>query len=141
MINKFQGETSWLSNFEICEVYYDGDKYTSTEAAFQAAKCINKADRIPFFEMKPSEAKKMGKIVMLRWDWEEIKDNVMYEVCRDKFTRNEYLKQKLICTKNQELIEGNSWNDTYWGVCNGRGKNKLGKILMRIREEISDVKE
>ena len=137
MIDIFRGETKWLSNFEICEVYYDGDKYTSAEAAFQAAKCKDKKERIPFFTMTPAEARKTGRKVKLREDWESIKDNVMYEICKDKFTRNEHLKQKLLSTRNQELIEGNTWGDIYWGACNGKGQNKLGKILMKIREELS----
>lgn len=137
-INKFQGETKWLSNFELCEVHYDGDKYTSTEAAFQAAKCLDKKDRIKFFSMSPIEARKAGRNVALRSDWEYIKDNVMYEICKYKFTHNEPLKQKLISTKNKILIEGNAWGDVYWGVCKGKGKNKLGKILMKIRDELSD---
>ena len=56
-----------------------------------------------------------------------------------KFTQNEELKEKLLATENEELVEGNTWHDTYWGVCNRRGKNKLGKILMRIREELRDA--
>ena len=69
-------------------------------------------------------------------DWEEVKDQIMYEICLAKFTQNEELKEKLLATGNEELVEGNTWHDTYWGVCNRRGKNKLGKILMRVRSEL-----
>ena len=73
---------------------------------------------------------------MLRNDWEKVKDEIMYNICLCKFTQNEELKQKLLNTGNAELIEGYTWNDTYWGICRGRGKNHLGKILMQIREEL-----
>lgn len=139
MINKFQGEYRWLSNFYECPIKFEGDTYQSTEAAFQAAKCQNKAQRIQFFNLNPSEAKAKGRHVKLRGDWECIKEDVMYLVCKYKFTQYKDLMQKLINTKDQQLIEGNTWNDTYWGMCNGIGKNKLGKILMKIREEIQNV--
>lgn len=60
----------------------------------------------------------------------------MYEICKAKFTQHKDLAEKLLETGDEELVEGNKWNDTYWGVCNGKGKNQLGKILMRIREEL-----
>ena len=53
-----------------------------------------------------------------------------------KFSTNESLKKRLLETGDEELIEGNTWNDTYWGVCKGVGLNKLGEILMRVREEL-----
>ena len=59
----------------------------------------------------------------------------MYDVVKAKFSIK-HLKEMLLATGNEELIEGNLWNDTYWGVCNGKGQNKLGKILMRVREEL-----
>jgi len=57
----------------------------------------------------------------------------MYEVCLAKFKQHADLREKLLSTGSVQLIEGNDWNDREWGVCNGTGKNKLGKILMRIR--------
>jgi ribA/ribD-fused uncharacterized protein len=83
--------------------------------------------------------KKMGRKIKLRSDWEEVKYEVMKHIVRDKFTRNNNLKCQLIDTGNAQLIEGNTWNDTDWGVCNGVGKNWLGKILMEIREEITSA--
>lgn len=71
----------------------------------------------------------------LRPDWEEVKDDVMYTVCKAKFLQNPGLLKKLLDTGDAELIEGNTWNDQIWGVCNGSGENRLGKILMRIRDE------
>ena len=68
----------------------------------------------------------------------EVKTNIMYDICLAKFTQNQDLKEKLLKTGNAILIEGNWWNDTYWGVCNGIGENNLGKILMKIREELKN---
>jgi hypothetical protein len=62
----------------------------------------------------------------------------MYNIVKDKFLRNPDIRQRLLYTINDDLVEGNNWNDTYWGVCNGIGQNKLGKILMRVRKEIVD---
>ena len=61
----------------------------------------------------------------------------MYEICKIKFTTNPNLAKRLLDTGDEELIEGNDWNDIFWGVCNGKGENNLGKILMRIRNELN----
>ncbi len=74
--------------------------------------------------------------VDLRSDWEEVKDEIMYKVVTCKFTQNQDLKEKLLAAGDKTLIEGNTWNDRYWGVCRGKGQNKLGQILMRVREEL-----
>ena len=87
----------------------------------------------------PSAANKLGRQIQLRSDWEQVKEDVMYEVCRAKFMQNPDLKARLLSTGTVQLVEGNNWNDREWGVCNGEGKNKLGKILMRIREELRNA--
>ena len=89
-----------------------------------------------FLGLDPSSAKRKGRRVKLRDDWEEVKDQIMYEIVLNKFSQNEELRKKLIATGDEYLTEGNTWHDTYWGVCNGKGKNKLGKILMQVREEL-----
>jgi ribA/ribD-fused uncharacterized protein len=137
MINEFKGKYYFLSNFYSAPVMYEGLLYQNNEAAFQSAKIKDLDRRKQFCNLDPSTAKKKGRNVLLRNDWEDVKDEVMYQCVKDKFTRNQDLKQKLIDTDNEELVEGNTWNDTYWGVCRGRGKNMLGKILMRVREELS----
>ena len=83
----------------------------------------------------PGRAKRMGRVVPLRSDWEQVKDSIMEELIRSKF-QDRSLAFMLWSTGSKELIEGNSWHDTYWGMCNGVGRNQLGKILMKIREEI-----
>jgi len=59
----------------------------------------------------------------------------MTDLVRQKFS-NPQLAKQLLDTKDFELIEGNTWGDTFWGVCSGKGQNNLGKILMQIRNEL-----
>jgi hypothetical protein len=145
MINSFSGRFFFLSNFYIAPVEFDGLMYRNNEAAFQSAKILDVQSRrsvkidgevYDFTKMKPGESKSFGRMVALRNDWESVKDSIMYAVVLDKFTRNAKLAQMLAETNNQELVEGNTWNDTYWGVCNGLGKNMLGKTLMQVRDEL-----
>ena len=136
MINNFKGKYYFLSNFYSAQVMYEGLLYKNNEFAFQSAKVKDLERRKQFCELDPSVAKRKGRNVLLRQDWENVKDEIMYQCVKDKFTRNLDLKQKLLDTDDEELIEGNTWNDTYWGICKGRGKNMLGKILMRVREEL-----
>jgi len=72
----------------------------------------------------------------LRDDWESIKDEIMYTIVKDKFVRNEEAKELLLFTGSSHLYEGNTWGDEYWGTVNGKGKNKLGLILERVRSEL-----
>lgn len=132
-IDRFKDEYFFLSNFYRVPVIYMGITYQSSEAAFQAAKCPSKAHL--FTVLSPSEAKKFGRTVPIRGDWEEIKDTVMRDVCLAKFSQNRDIMLKLLSTGDAVLEEGNTWGDTYWGIVNGVGMNKLGKILMSIREE------
>lgn len=131
-ITEFRGEYAFLSNFYECPINYDGHQFRNAEAAFQAAKCPARAAE--FCNLDPSAAKRMGRRVELRPDWEEVKDFEMECVVFAKFMDNPELARKLILTGDRELIEGNTWGDRIWGVCNGVGENRLGKILMRCRD-------
>lgn len=133
-IEQFRGEHYCLSNFFWTPVVYDGVIYQNNEAAFQAQKQPERAQE--FASLPPNEAKRLGRRVKLRPDWESVKDTIMEDVVRAKFTQNTHLRKKLLATGNAELIEGNHWGDTYWGVCFGKGRNELGKILMKIRAEL-----
>jgi hypothetical protein len=137
VINSFKGENRWLSNFHLADVEYEGIIYPSTEHAYQAAKTLDQEERLRISKLpKPGDSKRAGNKVKLREDWESIKLQVMEDLVRQKFTKHHELKLQLASTYNEELIEGNTWNDTYWGVCNGKGENHLGKILMKVRKEI-----
>ena len=127
-------EYYFLSNFYSAPVTYNGMCFENNEAAFQAAKCPERMTE--FCRLNPSEAKRLGRRVKLRGDWEAVKDTVMYEICKAKFSQNPDLADQLVATKDAELIEGNTWGDRIWGVCDVVGENRLGKILMRIRAEM-----
>jgi ribA/ribD-fused uncharacterized protein len=81
-------------------------------------------------------AKSLGRKVTLRENWDEIKAGTMEELVRQKFLRHPDLAQVLLATGEKTLIEGNHWNDRFWGVCRGYGQNHLGNILMKVRAEI-----
>jgi ribA/ribD-fused uncharacterized protein len=85
--------------------------------------------------LTPGKAKRLGRKVTLRANWELIKIDVMLDLVRQKF-QDPDLAWMLINTGDAELIEGNHWGDKFWGVCNGEGENHLGKILMQVRDEI-----
>lgn len=136
-IKGFFGDFRYLSNFEVCDVYFDGDLYGSTEAAYMAGKSKDPATRELFQKssgLTPSEARKLGQVIQLRPDWDDVRYDTMASVVFDKFYRNLDLRSKLLSTGDKYIEETNHWNDTYWGVCDGVGKSNLGKILMNVRE-------
>ena len=138
IIDSFRGKYYFLSNFFPAEVTYNGLTYQNNEAAFQAQKTYSKEERIEFTTLEPRDAKRRGRRVRLRKDWEQVKDRVMEEIVRAKFSQNEELKEQLLATGDAQLVEGNRWNDRYWGVDirSGVGENHLGKILMKVRSEL-----
>ena len=71
----------------------------------------------------------------MRPDWNDIRVDIMRNIVNAKFTQNPDLMNKLLETNDAELLEGNWWKDTFWGICNGEGENNLGKILMEIRDK------
>ena len=136
-------EEPWrfLSNFYEVSVAYGGLTYQSSEAAFQAQKCMTEEERLPFTGFGPGKSKGMGRRVKLRPDWEEVKVGIMEEIVRAKFTQHPELAAQLLATGEKVLVEGNTWGDTFWGVDlrTGQGKNHLGRILMKVREELASV--
>ena len=140
-ITDFREEYFFLSNFFPTAVTYDGLTYGSSEAAFQAQKCQTQEEKIPFTEYGPGKSKGAGRRVALRPDWEKVKAGLMEEIVRAKFTQNQELGWRLLGTGEKILIEGNHWGDTFWGVDTrtGQGENHLGKILMKVREELKEA--
>lgn len=141
-IDSFRGEYFFLSNFSNYGFELEGVYYKTVEHYFQAQKCINEQEFQQIVNAEtPALARKLGRKVSLRKDWPEVKEEIMMKGVRAKFTQNPKAKELLLKTGDAELIEGNTWGDSFWGVCNGKGKNKLGKILMEIRKELKEVKE
>lgn len=138
VIMSFTGDYAFLSNFYPVDVIYDGWKYRTVEHAYQAAKTLDLYMRDAIRSCrKPGLAKTFGRAAELRPGWDEIKLSVMADLLRQKFTVREDLKARLLETGDATLVEGNHWHDVWWGVCNGRGENHLGILLMEIRDELA----
>lgn len=137
MIASFSGPHRFLSNFWPCLVALDDEVYASVEHAYVAAKVTDPIVRALVRECATAgQVKRLGRKLPLRSDWEAVKLSVMEDLVRQKFTDSQ-LREWLLATGEQELIEGNTWGDTFWGVCKGVGQNHLGRILMKVRAELS----
>ena len=135
-IKGFFGDYRFLSNFEVTDVWFDGALYGSSEAAYMAGKTLDLELRKRFQKdsgITPSAARKLGKTIVLRSDWDKVRYDVMSSAVFDKFYRNEELRAKLLATGDKYLEETNHWKDIYWGVCDGVGQSNLGKLLMSVR--------
>ena len=140
MINSFRDKYFFLSNFYPVEIKLDGIVYPNAETAFQAQKTLDVGERRNFSMLKePVQAKRLGRKVKLRDDWEEVKLDIMTEIVSQKFLQHPHLIEMLLQTGDEELVEGNKWNDRFWGVCKGKGENNLGKILMKIRDAYKSI--
>jgi ribA/ribD-fused uncharacterized protein len=132
-ITSFSGENFFLSNFYPVEITYEGITYPSVEHAYQAAKTEDDNEKIYISHLKTAaQAKKYGKRLKLRPNWNNLKWQIMVDLVTKKFSVPE-LKEKLLATGHVDLVEGNNFGDVVWGVCNGVGKNQLGEILMNLR--------
>jgi len=138
VVKGFFDDYRWLSNYHICDITYRGLTFSSSEAAYQSAKTNDQYTKELVQKMTPTESKKFGKEVRVNGEWHRIKKGVMEEILRDKFTRNSDLRNKLLETGSKYLEETNYWGDTFWGVCEGKGKNVLGELLMKIRKELQN---
>lgn len=132
MIDSFRGPFFFLSNMFPCRVVLDGVVYPSAENAYQAEKTTDLALRDPFLTVTPHAAKRLGRRLPLRADWPDARLLSMSRVVVAKFA-DPALAAALISTGSEQLVEGNTWGDRFWGVCRGAGHNHLGKILMRTR--------
>ena len=136
-IDSFSGEHAFLSNFFPSAIRFEGQTYPTVEHAFQAAKTSDPEERARVRDAStPARAKAVGRRVRLRAEWESVKVAIMTGFVREKFRRDEELRALLLATGERPLVEGNTWNDRFWGVVRGQGKNHLGKILMLVRAEL-----
>ncbi len=138
MINSFRGKYYFLSNFYETPITFDGITYRNNEAAFQAQKVLNKEEQTEFSNLNASEAKKLGRKVLLRKDWEDVKVLLMQGIVDAKFDQHPELAALLMDTGDEYLEEGNTWGDKIWGTVDGKGQNLLGQILMKTRERLKE---
>lgn len=136
MIDSFTGENRFLSNFWPSEVELDGMLFPTVEHAYVAAKTLDLEQRAEIATVAtPGQVKRLGRKLVLRPDWEDVKLSIMEDLVRQKF-QDPRLAKVLLATGDQELVEGNTWGDTFWGVCFNVGLNHLGLILMEVRDDL-----
>ena len=128
-----------FSNFALYPIKVEGKMWPTSEHYFQGQKFLDKGYREKIRKAKsPMQAARLGRDrkQKLRKDWESVKVSVMYKALEAKFTQYDELKDLLISTGEAKLAEHTA-NDSYWGDGgNGKGKNMLGQLLMRLRENI-----
>lgn len=134
MIDNFDNEYRFLSNFGPGQIEYEGEVYQTSEHLYQTLKTLDPEEqKFVRISSTPGESKRRGKKITRREDWNEVKDEIMRMILGLKFSQNPHLMKKLLDTGDQKLIESNTWGDTYWGVCFGNGQNKLGLMLQEVR--------
>lgn len=135
-IERFVGKHAFLSNFHPAPFVWFGIEWATAEHAFQASKTHDQRQRERIRAATTfGAAKRLGRRVDLRADWERVKDDLMCSILVAKFGVSE-LRDALLATGDAELIEGNTWGDTYWRICNSEGRNQLGRTLIRVRDDI-----
>jgi ribA/ribD-fused uncharacterized protein len=145
VIDKFEGPVhGFLSNFYVSPIVLPdwhpaaGMTVPTIEHAFQSAKSADIAQaRLIAACSSPGEAKRLGRRVMIRPDWDAGRDVIMLALLQIKFAPGTTLAGRLLDTEDAELVEGNTWGDTYWGVCNGVGQNRLGELLDLVRSRLA----
>jgi len=139
MIKEFQGEFRFLSNFTDVEIEFEGRTFPSVEHAYMSAKSDDEhwKDFCSQKEIPAGTVKRKSKNITLVNNWEVKKVDIMKILIRQKFNKQPF-KNLLLSTGDQIIQEGNNWNDKFWGVClkTNQGENYLGKIIMKIREEL-----
>ena len=122
----------FMSNMYGYGMKWEGEIYSCSETVYQMMKCEREEDKVKFKKLNGFEAKRLGRRIKMRSNWNEIKVDMMREILKAKF-KDENLMRRLKDI-DEEIVEDNYWNDRYWGVCRGVGKNMLGKLLTEIKE-------
>lgn len=169
-ILKFRQEFGYLSNFNVLKnkIHYLGYDYISVEAGYMAQKCDDVAWKQYCSTISPSwngnaqgEMKKAAYNVELTKDFSDKRLKIMLDLLRLKFRNNPYLANKLVATYPKMIMEGNTWNDKYWGATISKrnssnnveleklykeftqyfyvGQNYLGRLLMKVRDELMEM--
>lgn len=135
-ITSFDEDHAFLSNFYPSPVEWEGALYPTVENAFQAAKSLDPAARLPFRDCGPDEAKGLGGRLALRPGWDGMRVPLMAALLRAKF-EIPALRRRLLATGTADLVNRNLYGDDFWGLCRGRGRNELGRLLMAVRAELA----
>lgn len=138
-ISSFKGEFSFLSNFHESPFKVNGIVYPTNEHFYQAQKTFDKNERKRIACLdSPLQAKREGKKLQVRPDWDDVKIDVMREGLKAKFEYGSLLAEMLMATHPAILEEGNTWGDDFWGVNlkTGEGTNWLGHLLMERRGQL-----
>lgn len=145
MIKSFSGTFRFLSNFWPAEVKFEDVTYPSVEHAYVAAKTLDLNLRQEIKDIpKAGKVKALGRKITIRSDWsDELRLSIMEPLVRQKFTNNPELKELLLLTGDEEIFESNHWHDIFFGQCtcekhNGEGQNHMGKIIMKVRQELKE---
>jgi N-glycosidase YbiA len=132
-------EYGCFSNFSAHKIFLKGKSWKTSEHYFQAQKFVGTSHEEELrLADSPMQVAKMGRDRKrpLRKDWEKVKDNIMIEALRAKFTQHKDLKEILLGTGDAILVE-HTKNDNYWADGgDGSGRNMLGILLMQLREEL-----
>lgn len=136
-IDRFNEEFGFLSNMYPCKIVFEGIEFPSTEHAYQWSKTTSEEEKQKILDcVEPKKTKAIArKFKHLRPDWDTARVEIMYRLLKIKFS-DPTLKEALLLTEGFELVEGNWWKDTFWGVCDGVGENHLGRLLMKVRSEL-----
>jgi predicted NAD-dependent protein-ADP-ribosyltransferase YbiA (DUF1768 family) len=134
-IKGFKGKYEFLDNMFNCHINFNGEEFINSESAYLANIIKDTKQKSKFYRTTGMEANKLVHRMNIREDLNSICINLMYEILKCKFNQNNRLKIKLIETNTDILIYYNYWGETFWGICNDKGNNFLGKILMIIRDE------
>jgi N-glycosidase YbiA len=134
---KIKEPHGYMSNYKKARFFIYGRWWNWVEAPYQAQKTLDPDEQELIYQSKTNnESRLLGQKVTMRPDWDQVKYQVMYECCMAKFLQHKDLRDQLIATGDEELVE-NSPVDYYWGCgADGSGKNMLGKVLMRVRTEL-----
>lgn len=142
MVNIPYYETSnfVFSNFSAHQVNYKGISYPTVEHAFHAQKFEDKNLQNQIRDCgSPLEAWSLARELkpQRRSDWNDVKVAILTELVREKISQHQEVKDALLATGKDEIIEVNP-NDDFWGSgVDGNGQNQTGKLLMLIRSELS----
>jgi ribA/ribD-fused uncharacterized protein len=158
VISSFTGEHHWLSNFSPHPVVFSGKTFPTTEHLFVWHKTDDEDERLKVFgrevwddehnevvrvPLTPGQVKRLGRMLPLRREWDDMKVGVMFTCLQLKITQHPEVGLKLLGTKDTFLVEGNTWGDNFWGCTPNRGtmggwigNNWLGRLWMMHRQDL-----